>query len=247
MSKAATTPSTEAPSTKVANAALVKGGLSGIRWLYQRAAGPAMQGAGLGSKIYNNALRPARAILLPNLGRVGNMARMGVASYGAGKTLANADTKFQENRQAILQMANSMMPEARKMILERSSRLGALGSAAKSIYGLNRKAPEVAKAADDLVGIGFTEAVRHGLKSHDTDTKSGKTLSSWINPVGSRALSSGLTSLAGKSKGIGDYAQGFATKYKGLLNSPETKAKVMSMANSATAAMSGVKRLGSGG
>jgi len=214
---------------KVANTAVMKGGLSGVRWLMGRVAGPAMSGGGIRAGAYNYALRPARALLLPNFGRAVNTTRAVAAGYVTGQMISDVDRKFMEARQASLTAAKSLDPEMRNAIEERSTRLGAIKGTFRAMTGLGQQSMSLTgKAADEVAKAGISDALKSGIQTHKDKVDSGRTVSSWLNPIGSRILSSSLNSSAGAPEGVEGHARNFASKYRSLagnvtsgLSSPE--------------------------
>lgn len=158
---------------------------------YNFVAGPKARGTGLASRAWNAAGRPLRAVLAPNLGTYGSVARAGFLGRSLGSGVAEADRGLSSARRLL--DIQDMDPGTKDEIRSKLT----FGGVAGSMLKRDRSASEEFAAQ---TGKG---ALRSAARSARDSVWGGRSASSWLNPIGSRVFTGTVDRLANPGKGVG--------------------------------------------
>jgi len=190
--------------------------LSGIRRAYGFLAGAKSTRAGLAGSVYNKGLRPLRAALAPNLGRPLNTVRGMALGYSVGGGVTHAHQEFGKGKNEMRSLVSALPEERKKEIMDRLSVSGAAKAVFRDKTGIGKsREGSFGAMADRIASTVASSSVGSAFAKHRDATYGGKTINSYLNPLGSRILSSGAAKSMEQGKDdVVNLAKEFASKYK---------------------------------
>lgn len=216
----ATAPATSPPTFQAVAASIRGRAASG----YNFVAGARSTGTTPGARIYNNFVRPARAVLLPNLGRTGNFARLGATVHLAGTSAGDAHEAYTNVKSDTMAIANRLealgAPKAYvDMVRQKASLSGIAGAVMSGPKRLKQMGDVMSpyaqggiQQASDNADAAINQGIRTELAAKVRDTRDtihmGKSPLSYLNPLGARAMSSVAAYGGNKMEAAAGGAQG---------------------------------------
>jgi hypothetical protein len=177
-----------------------------------------------GARIYNNFVRPARAVLLPNLGRTGNLARWGATAHLAGTSSGDAHEAYTNVKSDTMAIADRLeasgAPKAYvDMVRQKASLSGIAGAVMSGPKKLKQFGAAISpytqkgmQQASDYADAAINQGMRTEIASKVRDTRDtihgGKSPLSYLNPLGARIMSSAAAYGGNKMEAAAGGAQG---------------------------------------